>query len=87
MRAMERSHSSSLRNDIVFTVVLLAALAIAWEIRSVLLLVYVSATFAVVLSPAIDLIRRIHVGKRRVGRGSAILILILVGIGCGRFGP
>src|SRR5690242_17472621 len=78
---MDRPHTASLRNDIVFTIVLLAALAVAWEIRSVLLLIYVSAIFAVVLSPAIDLIRRVHIGKRRIGRGTAILILILAGIG------
>ena len=78
---MERPHSSSLRKDIVFTMALLAAVAVAWEIRGVLLLIYVSAMFAVVLSPAIELIRRVHIGKRRLGRGTAILILILVGIG------
>lgn len=78
---MDRPHSSSLRSDIVFTIVLLAALAVAWEIRGILLLIYVSALFAVVLSPAIELIRKIHIGKRRPGRGTAILILILFGIG------
>jgi predicted PurR-regulated permease PerM len=77
---VERSHTSSLRNDILFTVALLAVLAAAWAIRHVLLLIYVSALFAVVLSPAIDLIRRMHIGKRRPGRGLAILILIVVGI-------
>lgn len=76
---MERS--TSLRKDIVFTIVLLVGLAVAWEIRHVLLLIYVSALFAVVLSPAIELIRKLHIGKRRPGRGSAILILILAGIG------
>jgi predicted PurR-regulated permease PerM len=77
---VERSHTSSLRNDILFAVALLAALAAAWAIRHVLLLIYVSALFAVVLSPAIDLIRRIHIGKRRPGRGLAILILIVAGV-------
>ena len=81
MRAMDRSRPTSLRNDIVFTIVLLAALAVAWTIRSVLLLIYVSALFAVVLSPAIELIRRIHIGRFRPGRGTAILILILIGVG------
>lgn len=76
----EPSHKS-LRNDIVFTIALLAVLAAAWEIRNILLLVYVSALFAVVLSPAIELIRRVHIGKWRPGRGGAILVLILAGIG------
>jgi len=76
----EPSHKS-LRNDIVFTIALLAVLAAAWTIRNILLLVYVSALFAVVLSPAIELIRRMHIGKWRPGRGGAILVLILAGIG------
>ena len=80
MRAMDRPYSSSLRKDIIFTIALLAALAVAWAIRNVLLLIYVSALFAVVLSPAIDLIQRVHVGKWRPGRGIAILVLILAGI-------
>lgn len=78
---MERVESKSLRNDIVFALVLLALLAAAWMIRNVLLLIYVSALFAVVLSPAINLIRRIHVRKWRPGRGIAILILIVTGVG------
>lgn len=77
---MDRPHASSLRKDIIFTIALLAALAVAWTIRNVLLLIYVSALFAVVLSPAIDLILRIKVGKWRPGRGIAILLLILAGI-------
>ena len=76
----EPSHKS-LRNDIVFAIALLAVLAAAWAIRNILLLVYVSALFAVVLSPAIELIRRMHIGKWRPGRGIAILVLILAGIG------
>jgi predicted PurR-regulated permease PerM len=76
----EQPHKS-LRNDIVFTIALLAVLAAAWAIRNILLLVYVSALFAVVLSPAIELIRRMHIGKWRPGRGGAILVLILAGIG------
>ena len=77
---MEREHTN-LRREIVFAVALLAILAAAWMIRHVLLLIYVSALFAVVLSPAIELIRRVRVGRWRAGRGLAILILILVGVG------
>jgi predicted PurR-regulated permease PerM len=77
---MPDPHPRPLRHDIVFTIALLLGLAAAWTIRDVLLLVYVSALFAVVLSPAIELIRRIQIGQRRPGRGAAILILILVGL-------
>jgi predicted PurR-regulated permease PerM len=65
------------RADILFTLTVLAALYAAYIVRSVLFLIYVSALFAVVLSPVIQLIARIHIGKWRPGHGIAILILIL----------
>jgi predicted PurR-regulated permease PerM len=42
------------------------------------MLVYVSALFAVVLAPAIGLVRRLQIGKWRPGRGASVLIIILV---------
>jgi predicted PurR-regulated permease PerM len=65
------------RADILFTLTVLAGLYAAYIVRSVLFLIYVSALFAVVLSPVIQLIGRIHIGKWRPGHGIAILILIL----------
>ena len=65
------------RSDILFTLTVLGALYAAYIVRSVLLLIYVSALFAVVLSPVIQLIGRIHIGKWRPGHGIALLILIL----------
>jgi len=65
------------RADILFTLLVLGALYAAYEVRSVLLLIYVSALFAVVLSPAIQLIGGIHIGKWRPGHGIALLILIV----------
>lgn len=78
--SMADPRSRPLRHDILFTIALLLGLAVAWTIRDVLLLIYVSALFAVVLSPAIELIRRIHIGRWRPGRGVAILILVVTGI-------
>ena len=65
------------RADILFTLAVLAALYAAYMVRDVLLLIYVSALFAVVLSPLIQLIGGIHIGKWRPGHGIALLILIL----------
>lgn len=65
------------RADILFTLAVMGGLYAAYEVRSVLLLIYVSALFAVVLSPAIRLIGRIHIGRWRPGHGIALLILIL----------
>lgn len=64
------------RADILFTLAVLGALYAAYIVRGVLLLIYVSALFAVVLSPVIQLIGRIHIGKWRPGHGIALLILI-----------
>jgi predicted PurR-regulated permease PerM len=66
------------RADILFTLVVLGALYIAYVVRDVLLVIYVSALFAVVLSPIVQLIGRIRVGHRRPGHGAALLILIFI---------
>ncbi len=50
----------------------------AYTVRDVLLLIYVSALFAVVLSPAIGIIQKIKMGQWRPGRGFAIIFLILI---------
>jgi len=64
------------RADILFTLAVLGGLYAAYIVRHVLLIIYVSALFAVVLSPLIQLIARIHIGKWRPGHGAAVLILI-----------
>ncbi len=68
------------RSDIVFFFALLLGLYVAWQVRSVLLLIYVSALFAVVVGPAINLVRRLYIGNWRPGRGLAIAIIILAGL-------
>jgi predicted PurR-regulated permease PerM len=55
----------------------LLALALAWRLRDVLLLVYVSALFAVVLMPAVNAITRSSLRDgRHVSRGLAIALLL-----------
>jgi predicted PurR-regulated permease PerM len=68
------------RSDIVFFFALLLGLYLAWLVRDVLLLVYMSALFAVVFSPGVRFIRRMHIRGWRPSRGLAILILLLSGI-------
>lgn len=68
------------RSDILFFFGVLLALALAYEVRGVLLLVYVSALFAVVIAPAIDFIRRLRIGQWRPGRGLAVVLLVLFGL-------
>jgi predicted PurR-regulated permease PerM len=66
------------RSDILFFFSVLMALWFAYTVRDVLMLIYVSALFAVVLSPAIGLIRRMRFRGWRAGRGFAIVFLILM---------
>lgn len=66
------------RSDILFFFGVILALWTAYTVRDVLILMYVSALFAVVLSPAIGVIRKLSVGGWRPGRGFAILFLILM---------
>jgi predicted PurR-regulated permease PerM len=66
------------RSDILFFFGVLIALWTAYSVRDVLMLIYVSALFAVVLSPAIGLIQKLRINGWRAGRGFAILVLILM---------
>jgi predicted PurR-regulated permease PerM len=68
-----RSH----RSDILFGATVLLVIYLAFQVINVLLLVYISALFAVVLAPAIGLVRRVRIGSWRPGRGLAMLVLLL----------
>jgi predicted PurR-regulated permease PerM len=66
------------RSDILFFFGVALALWVAYTVRDVLMLIYVSALFAVVLSPAIGVIQKIRIGSWRAGRGFAIIFLVLM---------
>jgi predicted PurR-regulated permease PerM len=68
----------TLRSDIVFTFSLAIGLYLAWVARDVLVLLYVSALFAVVLMPVVRIIMKLHIGKWHPGLGTAITFLFLV---------
>lgn len=65
-----------MRGYILFTLLLLLAIGLAWRLREVLELVYVSALFAVVLMPVVKRIENLHIGKYRPSRSVAILLLM-----------
>ncbi len=67
----------TLRADIVFAFVLALACYLAWLIRDVLVLLYVSALFAVVLTPVVRTTSQLHIGRWQPFKGSAIFILLL----------
>ena len=66
-----------LRSDIVFTFMLGLACYLAWLVRDVLMLVYVSALFAVVLSPVVRSTAQFRIGRWQPFKGSAIFFLLL----------
>jgi predicted PurR-regulated permease PerM len=68
----------TLRRDIVFAFALALACYLAWLIRDVLVLLYVSALFAVVLSPVVRFTSQLHIRGRQPFKGSAIFLLLLV---------
>ncbi len=69
------------RSDILFFFAVSLSIYLAFEVRAVLLLIYVSALFAIVLSPAIRFVRSFQIREWRPGRGLAILVLLLSVLG------
>jgi predicted PurR-regulated permease PerM len=71
----------TLRSDIVFTFALALACYLAWLIREVLVLLYVSALFAVVLTPLVRTTSSLHIRRWQPFKGSAIFLLLLLAAG------
>ena len=66
----------NLRGDILFAFALGIGLYVAWLLRDVLALMYISALFAVVLAPVVRGIMRFHIGRWHPSRVAAIFILV-----------
>ena len=65
------------RSNILFAAGLVLVLALAWQLRHVLLLVYVSGLFAVVLTPVVNSIMLFELrGGRHLSRALAIALLL-----------
>ena len=69
--------ASSLRGDILFAFSLAVALYAAWKVREVLTLLYISALFAVVLTPVVSSVMRLRIRRWHPSRVMAILMLML----------
>jgi predicted PurR-regulated permease PerM len=69
------------RSNILFAFALAVVLALVWHVRNVLITVYVSALFAVVLMPVTGWIMDIKIGRGKITRVHAILILLFVAVG------
>jgi predicted PurR-regulated permease PerM len=70
----------SVRGNIVFFFALALAIYVAWLIRGVLVLIYVSALFAVVLAPVVRATSRLRIGRWRPFQGSAAIFILLVAV-------
>jgi predicted PurR-regulated permease PerM len=70
-------HVRTVRGYILFAFAVALVLAGAFLMRQILLLLYVSALFAVVLTPVIRGIERVRLGKWHPGKGLAILLLVV----------
>ncbi|MBZ5526045.1 MAG: AI-2E family transporter [Acidobacteriia bacterium] len=64
------------RADILFLFGVLIAIWAVYVARDVLLLIYVSALFAVVISPVIGVVQKFRINGWRPGRGFALAVLI-----------
>jgi predicted PurR-regulated permease PerM len=69
--------SSSRRSDIAFAVSLVGVLLIAYYLRHALLLIYVSILFAIVLTPPVQFIHKLSIGRWHPGKGLSILFLLI----------
>ncbi|MGA2633081.1 MAG: AI-2E family transporter, partial [Terracidiphilus sp.] len=67
----------NLRSDIVFAFAVALAIALAWQMRDVLMLLYVSALFAVVLTPVVRFTSGFRIGRWQPFKGSAVLFLLV----------
>jgi len=67
-----------LRSDIAFAFGLALACYVAWQVRDVLVVIYVSALLAVVLRPIVRSVSRLQIGRWRPFKGWAILVLLLL---------
>ena len=66
----------SVRGNILFTFAIAIVLYLAWLLRDVLVLLYVSALFAVVLTPIVRAVRRLQIAGRHPSHGLAIFIIM-----------
>lgn len=68
------------RGLVVFTLAVLAGLALAWFLRDLILLVYASILFAVLVSPMVEWVEARRWGPWQPGRGAALTAVLVAGL-------
>lgn len=71
----------TIRSGIMFAFAIAIAIYLAWVMRKVLVLLYVSALFAVVLQPLVLFVGNLRIGRFRPFRHVAIFLLLLFVVG------
>ncbi len=69
------------RNIVLFAFGVALTLYLAWILRDVLTVIYVSALFAVVLMPLVRGVMRLHIGRWRPGCGMAVFLILVLTAG------
>ncbi len=81
-RRRRDASTRSVRADILFAFAIAVALGVAYLLREILLLLYVSALFAVVLTPLVSAVLQLRIRRWSPGRGLAILLLMMAAASC-----
>jgi predicted PurR-regulated permease PerM len=69
------------RGTVLFTFAVGIGLYLAWLLRDVLVVIYVSALFAVVLMPLVRGMMKLHIRQWHPSRGIAVLSMVLLTVG------
>lgn len=64
-----------IRGHILFTILILGCIALGWKLHHVLLILYVSGLFAVVLNPVVKRVEGVRIRGKHLGKGLAVLTL------------
>jgi predicted PurR-regulated permease PerM len=69
------------RGIVLFAFGVAIALYFAWLLNDVLVVIYVSALFAVVLMPLVRAVMKLHIGRWHPGRGMAVFLILVLTVG------
>jgi predicted PurR-regulated permease PerM len=69
------------RGTVLFTFAVGIGLYLAWLLRDVIVVIYVSALFAVVLMPLVRGMMKLHIGQWHPSRGIAVLTMVVLTVG------
>jgi predicted PurR-regulated permease PerM len=75
--ATMRGNPATMRGNIVFFFLILIALGLVWKLAKELEILYVSALFAVVLTPIVNSICRVNIRNWHPSRGLGLAVMVL----------